>query len=594
MKKVAKLICCMLSIVIMLSCMPSDILSFAAKYDWVGSWGTPAVEGGLEIMNYKDVIPMRSTIRTVITPTLGGTQLRLKFTNQYGDKAITIDETTVAYTGATNDIIDVSSIKQVTFNGGKKSVKIAPGTEVYSDDINFNVTALKKISISSYFASTTTMTTTGLSGGTCYLASSLGNKTHSANISTVATRLDFTSGAITYNTIPFLTRLDVLAADAYSVAIIGDSTVTNNIYRNLAEKCVENGITNVGFIMSGIVGNALLRDGEGLLGRAYGVPVLERFKRDALNIPGCKYIIVKIGENDILHSMLDSMQGVLPECKASHVIAGYKKLAEQFKNTDKKVYLCTKTPFKGYTRDFLGGPDLTWTQTGENKLLDINKWIVNEAVNFGYTGYINFDKIRSPQDSAKLYDHMTEDGVHFNEYGQMAVTDLIPEAAYGVDHELKDYADIKGVNPYVPPKGEAPTKKPETTTKAPETTTKAPETTTKAPETTTAQNNVIVNPGSNETPTFNTGNLIISTPENTTSANQVLIGDDFNDDQVDNVVDSQAKNSMQLAGFIILAVVAVALISVAMIMLSKHYIPVKRATLGRASYSGRARQKKRV
>lgn len=584
--------CCVLSLVLVLCCIPADVVSSAAKFDWVGSWGTPAIEGGIELLDFKDVIPSNSTIRTVITPTLGGNKIRLKFSNEYGASAITINETTVAYTGETDDIVDTDSITQVTFNGGQKSVKIAAGSEIYSDEISFKVTALKKISVSSYFKSTTTMYTTGLYGGTCYLASSLGNKTHDEDMTSVATRLDFNASSITYNTIPCLSRLDVYAQDAYCVSIIGDSTVTNDIYLMLAEKCINNGVTNIGFVMSGIIGNALLRDGEGLLGRAYGVSLLERFKRDALDVAGCKFVIVKIGENDILHPMLDSMQGVLPECSATKVTTGYKTLAEQFKNTGVKVYLCTKTPYKGYTRDFLGGPDLTWTQAGEDKLLAINEWIEDYCTRYGYSGYISFDKMRDPKDSTKLYDHMTTDGIHFSEYGQIAAVDLIPERAYGVNKELKDYADIVNIDPYVAPKVENTTAKTESTTKAEEQTTENGDNT--AETTTSAQNTPAGNTNNSEPTTFNTGNLVISAPENTTisDANQVLIGDDYNNSGLIGSVDDDGNGIMQLIGFMLLAAIAIALIAVASVMLSK--LSPARKSLGRASYNGRAKQKKRV
>ncbi len=582
----------MLSLVLVLCCMPVEIFASAAKYDWVGSWGSPAIDSRItlaESLKIKDIIPARSTVRTVITPTLSGSKLRLKFSNEYGSKAITIDETTVAYTGATDDIVDKSSITQVTFNGGQKTVTIAAGSEIYSDEITFDVVALKKLSISCYYKKTTTLYTTGLYGGVSYIASSLGNRTHDETVTTVATRLDFTSGSITYHTIPFLSRLDVYAKDSYCVAIIGDSTVTNDIYLMLAEKCHKNGINNVGFVMSGIIGNALLRDGKGLLGASYGVSLLERFNRDALSIPGCNRIILKIGINDILHPMLDSMQGVLPDCSAQKVIDGYKTLSKQFKSNI-KVYICTKTPFKGYTRNFLGGDDLQWKQSGEDKLLAINKWIREYSSKYGYSGYIDLDAVRDSKDPAKFFDHMTTDGAHLSKYGQIAVTDLIQEKAYAVNKNIKDYADIVGIDPYVAPV------KPETTTAVkPENTTKDETTTAnKTPETTTAvQNTPAGNSGnSNEPTTYNTGNLIIADPT-TYNANQILIGDNnMGNDLAGSVSDDNSNNkTIKIVGFILFGLIGVAVIVLAILMLGNSN-PVK-TSLGRASYTGRVKQRKK-
>lgn len=586
MKKIKKALSLIFALVLLMCCFPSEIVASAAKYDWVGSWGSPAVESGVvlgESLHMQDYIPAGSTIRTVLTPTLSGSKIRLKFSNLYGQAPLTINEVTVAQTGSTDDMVDGSTITQVTFNGGHKDVTIAPGSEIFSDEINFQVTALKKISVSSYYKNTTTMYTTGLYNAKTYLASSLGNRTHKEGMTVFATKFQFTSGAITYTPIPFLTRLDVYAQDAYSVVIIGDSTVTNEIPLMLAEKLHKNGITNVGFVMSGIIGNELLNDGTGLLGKIYGESMLDRARRDAFDVAGVKYVIVKIGVNDVLHPMLDSNQGKVPLMQPSQVIKGYRDLAQMAFGKGVKMYLCTRTPYKGYERAFMGSKDLTWTQQGENTLLEINSWVKNSSTSYNYAGYIDLDAVRDPQDSAKLRSQMTSDGVHFTRYGQIAITDLIPEEAYGVNKELKDYAKIVNVDPYKAPAAA------ETTTKAPETTTKAPETTTKAPEATT----------SSQQQAETTTNLvpgIIATPETTTlsNANQIFLEDPNGTDGsvTGNVADLGSNGMVLMAIFAVLATFGMAMIAVSAFMLSGMK-PAGQGSLIKGG-NGRAKQKKRV
>lgn len=603
MKRFNKIVSFIFALAMMLCCFPSEIMASAAsKYNWVGAWGTPAVESGIVLgdnagLHLQDYIPAGSTIRSIIVPTISGTKVRLKFSNYYGSKAIIIDETTVAQTGKTNDIVDPETITQVTFNGGEKSVSIAPGSEIFSDEIDFPVTALKKISVSSYFKKTTTMYTTGLYNATTYLASSLGNRTHDETMTSVATRFSFTSGAITYTPVPFLTRLDVYAQDAYSVVIIGDSTVTNDISLMLAEKLQKNGITNVGVVMSGIIGNELLNKGSGLLGKIYGEPLLDRAKRDAFDVAGVKYVIVKIGLNDVLHPMLESNKGKMPLTTSSQVITGYRDLAQQAFGKGINMYLCTRTPYKGYERAFLGSKDLNWTQQGENTLLEINSWVKNSAKSYNYAGYINLDALRDPDDSTKLRDHMTPDGAHLTKYGQIAFTDLIPEAAYGVNKELKDYADIVNIDPYVAPVV------PETTTKTQSD--KNEETTTNKfgsinvietiPETTTnnsADNTIIANPA--ETTKINPG--IIVTPQTTTmpNANEILIETPLGEDQAvsGNVSDTNSNTVRQMIGFAILAIVGMVIVSIAAVMLIK--MKSGSSALFAKKQNGRSNQKKRV
>lgn len=598
MKRITKALSLIFALVMLLCCFPSEIIASAVQYNWVGAWGTPAVESGVvlgENLHMQDYIPVNSTIRTVLTPTISGSKIRLKFSNLYGPKALTINEVTVAQTGSTDDIVDANTITQVTFNGGQKSVTIAPGSEIFSDEITFSVTALKKISVSSYYSKTTTMYTTGLYNAKTYLASSLGNRTHNEDMTAVATRFSFTSGAITYTPVPFLTRLDVYAQDAYSVVILGDSTVTNDIALMLAEKLQKNGITNVGVVMSGIIGNELLNDGTGLLGKIYGEALLDRAKRDAFDVAGVKYVIVKIGLNDVLHPMLDSNEGKMPLMQSGQVIKGYRELAQQAYGKGINLYLCTRTPYKGYERAFLGSKDLTWTQQGENTLLEINSWVKNSATSFNYSGYIDLDALRDPSDRAKIRSHMTPDGAHLTKQGQIAVTDLIPEAAYGVNRELKDYADIVNIDPYAAPAV------PEPTTKAPVTNNNNSnnnnsnsnnnngEATTNNPGGTS---NVITQP---ET-TTNLAPGIVATPETTTlsNANQIFLNDPQGGDGniIGNVADLGSGATMQMAIFAVLATFGMAMIAVSAFMISRVR-PASAGSLTKGG-NGRARQKRRV
>ena len=198
MKRITKLLCLLLSVVLLSGIVPMGMTASAVQ-NWAGAWGSPAIESGVtlgdgEALHLQDFIAAGSTIRTTVTPTIGGTQIRLKFSNLFGKKAITIDAASVAKTGVTDDVVIPSTITTVTFNGGHKSVTIAKGTEIYSDPIPFATTALEKISISTYYKKTTTICTEGLYGGVTYLAASLGDRTQQETMTSVATRLDFTSG----------------------------------------------------------------------------------------------------------------------------------------------------------------------------------------------------------------------------------------------------------------------------------------------------------------------------------------------------------------------------------------------------------------
>lgn len=454
MKRFSKLICVITTVIMLAAMIPGTaLISEASSGKWVGSWSTAPIKSGIQIINgnYTDYLSARTTVRSTITPTLSGNSIRLKFSNIYGNDTVYINETTIAVTGKTDDEIDTSTLKQVTFNNGSKYANILPGSEIYSDEIEFSVEALKKISISTYYENSTNLMTSGLSGGVSYTALGFGNKTHKKNLSSLATKLDLTSGTITYHTIPFLINLDVKRTDdAYSVVIIGDSTVTNDTYLFLATKLIKNGITNVGVLNESIIGNRVLYDGASALGNLYGYSLLSRFEKDALNQAGCKYIIVKEGLNDILHPMTKSMKDIAPYASVDDIINGYKTIASEAKQVGKKIYIITRTPYKGYTRDYFMSTDadLEWSQTGEDMINQINNWIVKASSTY-YDGYINADPMRDKSDPTKLMDQLTLDGAHLTTYGQIALADLLTPESYGQSgKKLTPLSSILNIDPY--------------------------------------------------------------------------------------------------------------------------------------------------
>ena len=228
--------------------------------------------------------------------------------------------------------------------------------------------------------------------------------------------------------------------------------------------------------------------------------------------------------------------------------------------------------------------------------------IKNSCTKYGYAGYIDLDKVRDPKDTAKLRDHMTPDGAHLTKYGQIAVTDLIPEKAYGVNKELKDYAAIIGIDPYVA------RAVPETTTKAPANNNNNNNTNN---NTNPNNNNNNANNNNSNEPTTNNGSAnvivpaetttylapgIILTPETTTmsNANEILVDTPLGGDNAvsGNVSDTNGSAARQIVGFAMLAAMAMALIAVSAIMLIKMN-PDSSTQLSRGG-NGRANQKKKV
>ncbi len=424
----------------------------AADERWIGSWGTPAIESGVSLfdssdsarLHLTDIIPANSTVRSVLKATAGGSKVRFKFSNLFGSSPLTINAATVAKSIG-NGNIDPSTAKNITWNTGDTYVTIPAGQEILSDEIDFPISNLEEIAVSTFYDKMTRITTQGMYGCNTYLTSSLGNRTRSEQMGLAASLLTFTSNTISYHVTPFLTRMDVLSNGGYSVVLIGDSTITNDVYLCLEEKLMNAGINNVGVVMSGIVGNKILRDGTGILATVYGQSLMSRFKRDALDVPGSDYIIIKEGVNDIIHPYSKTMK--LDKVKATDLVTGMYQLANSARAMGKVVSVCEISPYKGYERNFAGIKDMEWNQDAHNTILE-----VNNLLRYSYSSYfnylINLDSLIDPNDPTKIQGKLTVDGAHLSKAGQVAMTDLIPEGAYGIGGNIRDLADIRQMNPY--------------------------------------------------------------------------------------------------------------------------------------------------
>lgn len=230
-----------------------------------------------------------------------------------------------------------------------------------------------------------------------------------------------------YSVIPLIADLEVLRESGASVVVIGDSTLANDIPILLAQRLQECGITDRGILQQAIKGNRLLDDGAGFLGMVYGESMMERFERDALEQPGVDTILLKVGDNDIIHPNCKSMQGEAKPVSAEEMIEGYEKLIEQAHSRGIRVYLFTRTAWKGYTRNLLGtGDDIQWTPKLDAMRVDINNWIRSEEN--PADGWIELDGLCADEAAAELKSEYTTDGVHFTPAGQQALVDAIPVA----------------------------------------------------------------------------------------------------------------------------------------------------------------------
>lgn len=399
----------------------SSIFAENSDNNWVGAWSTSPVNVNLKTLgNLIDTeLPLRSiTFRTRIQPTISGDKIRLTLSNKYGDKDLTINSMTVAKGSSTNArTIKPCTKKTVTYKNNK-TIVIPAGQTIQSDPIDLKVNAFEYITTSIYIDDLSKVKTMGLIGGDTY-TKSLNRANSTTFLGGIHLKLSGKFG--NFEVIPVLTGLQVSNDDAESIVMIGDSTIANDVPLLLAKKLHNENITNISVLQQAIKGNRLLYPGAGDLGNLYGDSTLDRFDSDVLAQDNVKYIIVKVGLNDIIHPNCKSLNA--PVATTEEIIAGYKTLIDKSHAANKKIYFCTRTSWNGYTRNILGrGDDVEWTPELEKMRIELNNWVMSDN---GSDGYIDLSSLSCKNDPSKLKKLYTLDGVHLTTLGQKKLVDCI-------------------------------------------------------------------------------------------------------------------------------------------------------------------------
>jgi lysophospholipase L1-like esterase len=326
---------------------------------WVGTWtASPYYDSA----NQPPASLTNAVLRQVAHVSLGGSRIRVQFSNLFGNGPVTINSAHVALCNATpavDSTIDTATDKALAFSG-TASVTIAQGMEVWSDSIDFAVSSLGNISITTAFGSVPS-SVTGHSGSrtTSYL------QTGSSNVSAASM-----TSAQTTDHWYYLSGIDVMAdASAKGAVAIGDSitdgrgtdTNMNDRWTDLlAGRMQGNPSTaNVSMMNQGI-------GATNLVGTS-GTAAQPRFNRDVLGQSGVRYAIVFDGVNDIGGgASFASMKGA------------YDDLIGRAHAKGLLIYGATITPF---------GRNSYYTTAHESVRQQVNTYIKSGA----FDGYIDFD-----------------------------------------------------------------------------------------------------------------------------------------------------------------------------------------------------------
>ncbi|MDE7265272.1 MAG: lipase, partial [Clostridia bacterium] len=194
---------------------------------WVTVWGNAASVSEHRPETYaKDI-----TLRYPVKCAFAGNKIRLHFSNFCGTEDITLNQVTIAPAVSDREI-NLKDAALVTFSG-KESVKIKAGQEIFSDELDFRVKPLGKVSVCIYLKDFTLMRSSVVVTGP--LSSgfySLGNCALKSVLPLEKTR--------TTNVFYFLTGVDLLTDDKNRCVICyGDSITSQSWPDYLSMLCMD-------------------------------------------------------------------------------------------------------------------------------------------------------------------------------------------------------------------------------------------------------------------------------------------------------------------------------------------------------------------
>jgi lysophospholipase L1-like esterase len=391
---------------------------------WVGTWAASPQMSPEDASSPKspDAGFINQSLRMIVRVSIGGKELRVRFSNAFGSSAVMLGAAHVALAGKGAAILPGTD-RALTFSG-QPSFSIPPGAMVISDSVHLDVPPLTSLAVSVFLPAATGPATWHALGNQTTFISAPGDFTSSADMPVAKTAESWY----------WLSGIDVLASDrTAAVVTLGDS-ITDGMASTLdanhrwpdilAEQLVQRrGGAPLAVLNEGISGNRLLHDFA-------GPNALARFDRDVLAQDGVRYLIVLEGINDIGWPHIPDAKYAGDAVSANDIIAALQQIAERAHAHGIRVYGGTLTPFGGA---FYETPD------GEAEREAVNQWIRTSGA---FDGVIDFDKLTRdpshPQQFLSAYDsgdHLHPGDAGYEAMGRAAATLFLPVTSTSPSHK---------------------------------------------------------------------------------------------------------------------------------------------------------------
>ena len=378
---------------------------------WLATWSpSQSATAARPPAGTPDPVPtfVNATIREVVRTTIGGDHVRIRISNEFGDRPLRIGAALIArrVIGST---IDSASDRALTF-GGKSEVVVRTGSVVTSDPIAYAVPTLSDLAVSLFLPDSTRTTTRHALGVQTTYVSKSGNHTASGTFTADTTLRSWV----------FLTSVEVTNARATGAIVAIGNSITDGYGATpdsnrrwpdvLARRLLTSSEPVKAVVNAGISGNQVLTFGA-------GPSLVARFDRDVLTQPGVTHVIVMEGINDIARNDISISPYAPYRISADDITFAYRQIIDRAHERGIVVYGATLTPFER----------LTPAQEATRRA--INTWIRTSAA---FDGVIDFDKVtRDPAQPLRLlplYD--SGDKLHPSDAGYQAMGESIDLALF--------------------------------------------------------------------------------------------------------------------------------------------------------------------
>ena len=397
--------------------------SRAAAGHWVNTWTSmPQLTepGNMPPAPFTqpDQVFADSTVRQTVHVSVGGTHLRLRFSNAFGGAALPLTAVSVALPAggrAGSGAVRAGSTRKVTFDG-RASTVLPVGAQAVSDPLDFQLRPGSNLTVTLYLAdgqASDDITSHPGSRTTSYMVR--GNHLDDADL----------GGAATAQHWYFLSGVEVFSKTDTAAAVgVGDSltdgrgsTTDGNdrwpdqLLTRLRSRPETSGVA---VLNQAAGGNRVLNDG-------LGPNALARFDRDVLAQSGVKWLILFEGVNDI--GTADATEAAQRRT-AADLIAAYDQIIVRAHAQGIPVYGATLTPFGGNT----GYDD-------PNGYREAARQTVNRCIRTSgrFDAVLDFDRaVRDPRQPQRIQGALdVGDHLHLNPAGYRLLADAVPARLFG-------------------------------------------------------------------------------------------------------------------------------------------------------------------